>query len=880
MTVDAGNFRACLDAIVARGKMSAAEALDLLNRVADRAEQFKGSADPMIAADPFGAAARQIAEEGRAAAIADRADALRNAAVRAHVLKAIQDAGGVAAAPQSMVGRALGLERMSAAEMAIRSLLHGMNVGDRDNIESLWKGNAARWQGVLSWRLKKAGLEKAAISGVMDRDIATALWKLNAGEAIGETPAEQAATIVKPMLDHVRARLNAVGARIGAATDYVATTIHDPGKIRRAGGSGASADAAFKAWWDFTAPRLAEKTFADMGDELGLGGDPAARAAFGRSVFDALVSGVHLKFGGADDGAYIAPAFEGTRNLARKLSQSRVLFWKDGASWQEYMAAYGRQPSVMAGIMSALDRGARQLALMEKLGTNPAANLNMIVRRTEELYRGEPDRLRGFQDAKPKLDAVMAHLDGSANVVANQRGARWSQGIRTWETVSDLGGVGLTHFASIWPTVSSEMVHHGYSGAAGRLYVLGRMAAALLKGKGDAERQEILADLGAYAHGLNRDMFHRWQAEDMLPGKVSALANQFMKYTGIHYVFDNTQAAIREMLAHRLGRSTHLSFDQLDPPQAAMLERYGIGAREWDQLRGVADLPVADGMRFMTPDSAMRIEGLDDAARWSLADKLASYYNDAAAHGVVTPGVRERAAVLGKERPGTLGGELRRFLFQFKMWPLAAAHQVLGRDIWLSGNNRKLVWNLGTMMALTTAAGYLRMTVNDLALGNEPRNPLDPKTLLAALAQGGGLGIYGDFLFGEHMRMDAGLVGTLGGPVVSDADTLVNLFNQFRGDATADNPHKRGRFSDLWPQLARFAVRHVPFANYVYLKGALDYLLWYHLYEAASPGWWERANRRMAREQGRVMAGYTPGGTIPWTPWGIGNATATVPARR
>jgi hypothetical protein len=61
------------------------------------------------------------------------------------------------------------------------------------------------------------------------------------------------------------------------------------------------------------------------------------------------------------------------------------------------------------------------------------------------------------------------------------------------------------------------------------------------------------------------------------------------------------------------------------------------------------------------------------------------------------------------------------------------------------------------------------------------------------------------------------------------------------------------------------------------LFGSLDYLLWYHLYEAASPGWWERTNRRMQKERGRVMTGYRPGGKIPWTPWGIGAATQTMP---
>jgi hypothetical protein len=47
----------------------------------------------------------------------------------------------------------------------------------------------------------------------------------------------------------------------------------------------------------------------------------------------------------------------------------------------------------------------------------------------------------------------------------------------------------------------------------------------------------------------------------------------------------------------------------------------------------------------------------------------------------------------------------------------------------------------------------------------------------------------------------------------------------------------------------------VPFAGVFYLKGAANYLLWFHLFEAMHPGWWERTNRRMEREQGRAEMG-------------------------
>ena len=51
--------------------------------------------------------------------------------------------------------------------------------------------------------------------------------------------------------------------------------------------------------------------------------------------------------------------------------------------------------------------------------------------------------------------------------------------------------------------------------------------------------------------------------------------------------------------------------------------------------------------------------------------------------------------------------------------------------------------------------------------------------------------------------------------------------------------------------------------------------------EAASPGWWERTNRRLEREQGRTMQGYVPGGSaIPYTPWGIGAARQRIERAR
>ena len=158
------------------------------------------------------------------------------------------------------------------------------------------------------------------------------------------------------------------------------------------------------------------------------------------------------------------------------------------------------------------------------------------------------------------------------------------------------------------------------------------------------------------------------------------------------------------------------------------------------------------------------------------------------------------------------------------------------------------------------------MSVNDAVNGRPQRNYLNPVTALAAFAQGGGLGIYGDFLFGEVNRMGAGLVGTIGGPVASDLDRLLQIYGRFKTDVETGKGSKA--LDHMWPDLVKFGIGHVPFGNLIYLKSALDYLLWYHIYEAMSPGWWERTNRRMQKEQDSHMIGYTPGGKVPYVPIG------------
>ncbi len=647
----------------------------------------------------------------------------------------------------------------------------------------------------------------------------------------------------------MRDKLNAVGADIKDARDYIASTMHDDIKIRQAAGYGKTAEEAFISWWNRTLPRLSDKNFED-------GATAADKERFGRSVFHTIITHVDAAGGDSETGGYIPKEYEGTSNVANRVSQPRTLIWKDADSWHSNLQEFGKYNNLHTTVLMSLDRGSRALALMERLGTNPAANLNMILKRVQETYRNaDPFAVTKFQDKVEGIQNVMGRLDGSLNAPASMGFSKWATALRTWETMSSLGSVGITHLVSTFPTSTSELAHHGVN----RLEAIGNLLKSFKTGMGDAEHRDIMADLGAYADGCLRHVAAA-VGDDSIPGKVSLFAGKFMDATGVHFVYDRAKAGIRDMLAHNLGRNLDKDYAALDPRLQNMLGKYRITPQDWAAMKGT-ELPSYNGRVYLTPSSVAHL-GED------LSDKLKSYYSDGAAHGVVTPGVRERAMILGGTRPGTVPGEMARFIAQFKMWPIAAYTQILEREIHMSLSRSDAAWNIGKLIAIGIPAGYARMAISDELSGKPPRDPRDPATLLAAAAQSGGLGILGDFFFGETSRMAGGLIATVGGPVAADADALIHMYNSWREDtdslATGKAAHhKNGAYGDIWPSLARFAVKHIPGANLFYVKGALDYLLWYHLYEAASPGWWERSNRRMQKDQGRTMTGYTPGGGVP-----------------
>ncbi len=660
--------------------------------------------------------------------------------------------------------------------------------------------------------IERLNLWREFISGEFDRDVARALWaKGQDAPDLRGIPVEvqRIADVVHKWQEVARLDANRAGAWIRKLPGYIVRQSHDINKIRRAG---------FEQWKAFILPRLDARTFDDAGDVN----------KFLSAVYDGLASGVHMKTTDAPTG------FKGVANIAKRMSHERVLHFKSADDWSDYNARFGTG-SLREALLGGLEQSALQTGLMRHLGPNAEANLRDIMNQLTRDYAGQPDKLRAFGPDAKWLANRFAELDGSTRIPVNAMGAQISASVRAVETMSKLGASTISAFSDI-PIYASEMRYQGRGMLSGMAEAIG----GLLAGRTSRERREVLSMLGVYFDGMRGQITARFSGHDDLPGVASRWMQRFFKFNGLRWWTDRMRSTAALSMSYRLAFNRDRTWTDLDPDLQRTLGLYGIDAGKWDVIRASATVE-ADGRHYIVPENVGDRE---------IEAQLRSYFVDRTEYAVITPDQRTMAIMRRGSRPGSIEGEFWRFASQFKSFPIAVLQKAVGREVYGRGantlpealrNGHGEMQGLAQLILWTTIFGYGSMTAKDLLKGRTPRDPLSVKTWAAAMTQGGGAGIYGDFLLGETNRFGGGLLQTALGPTFGLVDDLYDLKSRLqRGDDTA-------------PQAFRLLISNTPFANLFYTRAALDYLLLYRVGEWLSPGYLKRLERRVEKEQGQTF---------------------------
>jgi hypothetical protein len=753
-------------------------------------------------------AARRLTEEEVLAAKREKIQRARNIIVRKEI------AGRLSVGASE--GRKASSEIYNMTSGSVRS-----GTRTADSMDAGYHALAAKWSGGLEMELRKAGVLDALMSrGLPRHDFAAfedalgrEMSRLNGGPdaPTGNKMAATAAEILNKYSEAFRVAQNKQGAFIGKAKGYIGSQTHDTVKIAKAGK---------EAWKQKIIQRLDPETFANVKNV-----DEFLDAAWTN-----LATGNHMKDAGTPTGSF---SYIGPGNLANRVSQRRVFIFKSGADWLAYNREFG-VGSVLDGALHNLDRAARNVAVMQKWGTNPEAMFQSVI--DAEIVKakkaGDIQEVAELESGKkqqggltPSLLANFQAASGAANIPGNPRAADWMQGARNVISMSKLGGVVLSSFPDL-AVRATALRHNGV----GLLDGIANGLQSLAIGRGSGETRDATNLLIGMFDGSRDSMISRFSAADGVPGTGSKLAGKFFKLTGLTWWQDALMGGMGRMLSQNLAKRFGNSFDELPALLRGNLQRYGIDAADWDAIRATP-AQMMDGADYVF---AQNYEG-------DLGTKLQTYFVDQAREGMTMAGAAERAWVTQFGPPGSLAGEAARFTMQFKTYSITMARRHFGREIRREGSG---ALGIAFLMAATTLLGYGSMVAKDLAKMRTPRDPTDPSTWAAAMTQGGGAGIYGDFLLGQYNRFGSGLTETLAGPAFGTVADWARIFAQIKdaGLGVETDPGK------LASGTIRQAVNTLPFANLFYTRAALDYLFLYQIQEALDPGSLKRMERRIERE--------------------------------
>jgi hypothetical protein len=851
--------RDCIDAIKAagRGLLDDDQVLELVERVQARIDRAR--------AERQAARADVALREG----LAQDAEALRLEAALARKHAALTVLARQRVLDQVALMRQHGLDPRRAFLAVLEGTARGVP-GARASVAATQMGYRASYLGRMFTELDELGPGVIAAlreEGFQDQVVREmrALGKsgqVQGAPVTGNQLAQQVAQVFARVADLSRRDLNRLGGMVGELEGWTPQA-HDRDRMART---------TRDAWIEYILPRLdLERSFPDAaGDERAVRGILA-------ELYETITTNVD-RVAPERDEALAASRVTPTPNLARALGRHRLLHFKDADAWLEYRREFGTG-HIFDAMIGHLERAARIAGQMEVLGPNPAYTLQTALDRVRLQIRNDPN-IPQEQKAALAEQLTLRGGRGIASAMAEVQGLTFGVGgsrtlahimseLRAWQGVAKLGGAFISSFFSD-PWV--QAAHQKFLGRGWGEAIAGQVS-ELLAGVRSADRRRMAWQLGVGFDTLAQTITSSYFVHDGQPGVMQRLLNWTMRYQGLAWFTDNLRAAGARMMAEQLGQAAGVPWSRIDAPLRHALGLHGIGEAEWAAI-SQAKVRHDGGRAFITPDAVRalpddviapllgdRLSRAEDAARKRGGDAAAAemraklidgerrrleialhrYVNDELrSFAVLEPTAQVRRLTLNATQRGTYAGEALRMIATFKSFPVGFTVGPLARQ-WHGGPAQRSagIGNIAMLIGGLAVLGYAAMTAKDFTRGYGPRDPTQLKTILAALLQSGGLGIYGDFLFAEANRFGGSTLATIAGPVIGEAASLVDLAQRARsGEAKAG-------------EALNWLLRNTPLINLWYVRPALDYAILNEMREAASPGFIRRQQLQRYRDYGQ-----------------------------
>lgn len=659
------------------------------------------------------------------------------------------------------------------------------------------------------------------------------------GEGTGDPHAFALAQATRDTIERARQEFNAAGGEIGKLEGYDLPHQWDANRVAKVKAADWAADMYDQMDWARIIDRATEAPFEAS--------SKAARIAFLEKVHANIATNgwASREPSGAVLGA--------SRGKSR--ADHRVLHFKTADGWLAANDKYGRADPFTT-IISHLKGMARDTAMMRILGPNPNAGLEYARQAAMKLATDRPweptkhlsvagvgKSLYSTPTAEvagvaKQTQRMLDMVSGAANSAEMDLFASFvSNGVRPWLMASQLGGAMLSavsdigflaraaHHVGTSPTkvvakhlkyVTDSLVDSAVSAA-----TLGRVSEDRVAAR--LARVGIIAESAANTGVVQA----RMMGEAFSPGVMHRISEFTMRASGLAAWTDHARGVFQLETYGALAENAGRAWADIDAPlRDLVLAPRGITPEDWDIIRATELYRDANDSTasFLIPDDIRRRTDLPPDQALDLSLKLGSAIREQMEFAVPTSSLRGRAT-LQAGNPGTVGGELLRSALMYKNYPLSLMYNQLGRIFYHKVRGSR--FSAVTMFALSTwVGGALSIQLKEIAKGDDPRPMDENKFLMAALIQGGGLGIFGDFLYASENRFGGGFAGTAAGPVVgalSDTGSLLTSGAEalMSGDAAKIDTFQRNAI--------KFADRFGGPTNLWYLNAAFQRTIWDNL---------------------------------------------------
>lgn len=618
------------------------------------------------------------------------------------------------------------------------------------------------------------------------------------GEDTGDLAAKGLAESWSKTSDWLRTRFNAAGGAIGKLENWGLPQRHDAEALRRVGRD---------AWVERIAPMLdttrmhhpltgAEVTPGELKDVLG--------EIWDRVATDGWNERQPMRQG------------QGRGALSNQHAEHRFLAFRDADTWLEYQRDFGGGSDPFAAMMGHVNMMARDIAAMEILGPNPNTTIEwlkqLISKEANNKAASKPNRFAGGGNPLDRasryhhrLDSVWGSIRGTLNTPVATFAASVLGGTRSFITSTAMGGAALSSLSDL----GTQMIARGFAGIKGGPW--GDYIRAMTPtGRREAVAAGLILDSAMHVFQKQARYVGTLQG----PAWMGFLGDRVLTYSGLTPFTQAGKHAFGMAFLHEVAEQADKDWLGMHPTFRQTFERSGFTEADWNHMRRTAVHTTPGGLTMLRPtDLATRSP--------KLADKYLSMVHTLTEYAVPSGGHRSRTLLLDQNQPGTITGEIVRSFAQFKSFGAAYAmlhghqiHRRVAAKDWAGAGAYA-----GGLLLASMVFGALSMQLKSVAGGRDPQPMNSANFWAAALMQGGGFGLYGDFLFSDVNRFGGGLGTAIGGPL---AQRLTDFNNLTTGNLMELVQGKDLQEAKFGRELVQFARGNVPGGNIWYLRLAWE----------------------------------------------------------